>query len=62
MLAYVHSDLGMSFVSTELRNFHHEKGIATSRPVPYNSQQNNKQSEVYNGTVWNVITLALKTK
>ena len=59
--AYVHSDRGMSFLSTKQRNFLHEKGIATSRTMPYNTHRNG-QSEVYNGTVWKAITLALKTK
>ena len=48
-------------MSTELRNFLHEKGIATSHTTPYNPQGNG-QSEVYNGTVWKAITLALKSK
>ena len=61
MPAYIHSDRGAAFMSTELRNFLHQKGIATSRTTPYNPQGNG-QSERYNGTVWRAITLVLKTK
>ena len=61
MLAYIHSDRGAAFMSTELRNFLHQKGIATSYITPYNPQGNG-QSERYNGTVWRAITLVLKTK
>ena len=61
MPAYIHSDRGAAFMSTELRNFLHQKGIATSRTTPHNPQGNG-QSERYNGTVWRAITLALKTK
>ena len=59
--AYVHSDRETSFVGTELHNFLHAKGIATSCTTPYNPQGNG-QLEVYSGTVWEAITLALKTK
>ena len=34
--AYVHSDRGQSFMSTDLRDFLHSRGIATSRTTPYN--------------------------
>ena len=61
MPAYIHSDREAAFMSTELRNFLHQKGIATSRTTPYNPQ-GNRQSERYNGTVWRAITLTLKTK
>ena len=61
MPAYIHSDREAAFMSTELRNFLHQKGIATIRTTPYNPQGNG-QSERYNGTVWRAITLALKTK
>ena len=61
MPAYIYSDRGAAFMSTERRNFLHQKGIATSRTMPYNPQGNG-QSGTYNGTVWRAITLALKTK
>ena len=61
MPAYIHSERRAAFMSTELRNLFHQKGIATSRTTPYNPQGNG-QSEWYNGTVWRAITLALKTK
>ena len=34
MPAYIHSDRGAAFMSTELRNFLHQKEIATSRTTP----------------------------
>ena len=57
--AHVHSDRGQSFMSTDLRDFLHRRGIATSRTTPYNPQGNG-QCERYNGTIWKTITLALK--
>ena len=57
--AHVHSDRGQSFMSTDLRDFLHSRGIATSRTTPYNPQGNG-QCERYNGTIWKTITLALK--
>ena len=57
--AHVHSDRGQSFMSTDLRDFLHSRGIATSHTTPYNPQGNG-QCERYNGTIWKTITLALK--
>ena len=61
MPAYIHSDRGSSFMSTELVQFLHEKGIATSRTTPYNPQGNG-QVERFNGIIWKTVTLALKTQ
>ena len=47
-------------MSTELKGFLHQKGIATSRTTPYNLQGNG-QVERYNGIISKTITLALKT-
>ena len=38
MPAYIHSDRGPSFMSTDLKNFLHSRGIATSLTAPYNSE------------------------
>ena len=38
--AYVHSDRGRSFMSEELKNFLHSKGVVTSRTTPYNPTGN----------------------
>ena len=38
--SYVHSNKGSSFMNTELEQWLHEKGIATSRMTPYNPQGN----------------------
>ena len=61
MPAYVHSDRGPSFMSSELRQYLHGRGIATSRTTPYNPQGNG-QVERYNGIVWKAVMLALKTR
>lgn len=59
--AYVHSDRGSSFMSRELKNYLHTKGVVTSRTTPYNPQGNGLV-ERYNATVWKAVTLALKTR
>ena len=59
MPAYIHSDRGPSFMSTDLKNFLHSRGIATRRATPYNPEGNG-QCECYNGTIGKTITLALK--
>ena len=61
MPAFVHSDRGSSFMSAELRQYLHGRGIATSRTTPYNPQGNG-QCERYNGIVWRTVQLALKSK
>ena len=61
MPGYVHSDRGPSFMSNELKDWLHSKGIATSRTTPYNPEGNG-QTERYNGIVMKTITLALKSR
>lgn len=61
MPAYVHSDRGTSFMSSELREFLTSRGVAVSRTTPYNPQGNG-QCERYNGIIWLAITLALKSR
>ena len=61
MPAFVHSDRGPSFMSDELKQFLHSKGIATSRTTAYNPKGNG-QVERLNGTVWKTVNLALKAK
>ena len=60
MAAYLHSDRGSAFMSHELKQFLHNKGIATGRTTSYNSSGNG-QVEKLNGTIWKAVTLALKT-
>jgi len=55
--AYIHSDRGTSFMSGQLRQFLHERGVATSRTTPYHPQ-GNAQCERYNGIIWKTIQLA----
>lgn len=47
-------------MSTELKQFLHDKGIVTSRSTPFNPQGNG-QCERYNGIIWKAVTLALKS-
>ena len=61
MPAYIHSDRGTSFLSSDVQSFLREKGVATSRSTPYNPSGNG-QVERYNSIVWKNITLALKSK
>lgn len=58
--AYIHSDRGASFMSTELKTFLSGNGIATSRTTPYNPKGNG-QCERYNGIIWKTVMLALKS-
>ena len=57
---FVHSDRGPSFMSKELKDWLHSKGIATSRTTAYNPRGNG-QCERYNGIIWRTVCLALKT-
>nr|CAH8876409.1 unnamed protein product [Trichobilharzia regenti] len=61
MPSYIHTDRGAAFMSTELRAFLLEKGVATSRTTSYNPQANG-QVERLNGTLWRAITLALRSR
>jgi hypothetical protein len=61
MPAYIHSDRGLSFMSEDVQDFLHKKGIATSRTTPYNPQGNG-QAERYNGIIMKTIKLALKSR
>lgn len=60
MPSFVHSDRGPSFLSKELTDFLHSKGIATSRTTAYNPQGNG-QVERLNGTLWRTISLSLRS-
>ena len=57
--SYIHSDCGSGFMSKELRDNLHSKGIATSRTTPYNPQGNGLV-ERYNGIIWKTVTLLLE--
>ena len=61
MPQYIHSDRGTSFLSTELQQFLHSKGISSSRTTPYNPGCNG-QVEKLNDTIWKAVTLALKSR
>ena len=61
MPGFVHSDRGTAFMSKEVKEFLHKKGVATSRTTPYNPQGNG-QVERLNGTLWRTIQLCLKSQ
>ena len=59
--SYIHSDRGASFMSSELKLFLTNLGVATSRSTP-NHPQGNSQVERYNGTIWTTVCLALEDR
>ena len=59
--AYVHSDRGSSFLSKELKDWLHSKGVVTSRSTPYNPRGNG-QVERFNDIIWTTVKLALSSK
>ena len=58
---YVHSDRGPSFMSKELKDWLHSKGVPTSRTSPYNPRGNG-QCERYNATIWTAVVHSCKTR
>ena len=57
---YIHSDRGSQFMSNEVKDFLHSRGIATSRTTSYNPRGNGL-CERYNGIIWRNVMLALKS-
>ena len=60
MPAYIHTDRGSSFMSSQVQEFLVKHGVSTSRTSPYNPRGNG-QVERYNGIIWKTITLALQS-
>ena len=58
---YIHSDRGTSFMSTTVKDFLTNNGIATSRSTPYHPIGNG-QCERYVGVIWKTISLALDSQ
>jgi len=56
--AYVHSDRGSSFMSSDLKVYFAERGIASSRSTPYHPTGNSQCART-NQTVWKTIKLLL---
>ena len=56
--SYVHSDRGRAFLSRELKDYLHSRGIATSHSTPYHST-GNSQCERFNQTIWKTISLMI---
>ena len=61
MPSFVHNDRAPDFLSAEVRDYLHSRGVATSKTSRYNPRGNG-QAERYNGTIWKAVTLALKSK
>ena len=58
--SFVDSDRGTAFMLEELKGFLHSRGIATSRTTAFNPQSNG-QVERYNGIIWQMVSLALRS-
>ena len=58
---YVHADQGSNFMSSELKEWLHGKGIPTSRTTRYNPKGNG-QVERFNGVIWKSVLLGLRVK
>ena len=61
MPAYVHSNRGKSFISSELKSYLNARGITNSMTTPYNPSGNG-QCERYNATIWKAIVLTCKSR
>jgi len=57
--SYVHSDRATAFMSKELKDYLHSRGIATSHFTTYHPT-GNSQCEWCNQTVWKTVPLILK--
>jgi len=58
---YVHNARAASFMSRELKEYLHNKLIATSHSSPYNPT-GNSQVERFNGIIWRTVKLVLETR
>ena len=61
MPSYIHNDRAPDFLSAEVREYLHSRGVATSKTSRYNPRGNG-QAEKFNGTIWKAVTLALKSR
>nr|XP_026485607.1 uncharacterized protein LOC113393110 [Vanessa tameamea] len=61
MPSFIHSDRGTAFMSSDLKEFLYNRGIATSRTTPYNPRGNG-QVERLNATLWKAVQLAIRSK
>ena len=60
MPCYIDSDRGASFMSRELRDYLVQKGVVTSKTMPYHPT-GNTQVEQFNGTIWKMIQLSVRS-
>ena len=60
MPGFVHNDRAPDFLSEEVKQYLHSRGIATSKTSRYNPRGNG-QCERYNGIIWRSVTLALRS-
>lgn len=59
--AYIHSDQGKSFMSTDLVRYLNDRGVATSNTSIYNPRGNG-QCERYNAIIWSAVQSTLKSQ
>ena len=61
MPGFIHNDRAPDFISNEVKQYLHSKGIATSKTSRYNPRGNG-QCERFNGVIWITIKLCLKSR
>ena len=61
MPSYIRSDRGTSFLSQELKEYLSQRGIATRKSTSYHAICKG-QVERYNGIIWKIVRLSLKSK
>ena len=57
----IHSDRGSRFISDELKQFLHGRGVVTSRTTS-NNPRGNELLERQNGIIWKAVTFTLKSR
>ena len=57
MPGFIHNDRAPDFISNEVKQYLHSKGITTSKTSHYNPRGNG-QCERFNGVIWKTITYA----
>jgi len=60
MPSYIHSELGRSLISREVKEYLMKRGVASNHSTPYHPI-GNSQVERYNGILWKAMRLALKS-
>ena len=58
---FIHSDRQASFMSKELKNYLHSRGVANSRTTPYHPTENSQRERIKQ-TVWRTVKLMLRNR